>query len=157
MLMDRPRTAEKQSNSDVVAALNKQLANWSVLFVKLHHYHWFVKGESFFTLHEKFEELYKEAAAYIDELAERVLMIGGRPLATMKEYAAAATIAEATGSETMEDMVRTTAQDFRQMLDELKQGITSAEQAGDESTVDLLIGIHSSLEKHVWMLSAFLE
>lgn len=43
------------------SVLNKQIANWNVLFVKLHNYQWYVKGDQFFTLHAKFEELYNEA------------------------------------------------------------------------------------------------
>lgn len=154
MLMNA--SATKPSNAEVITALNQQLANWSVLYVKLHHYHWFVQGDAFFTLHEKFEELYDEAAKFIDELAERVLMVGGRPPATMREYLATASISEATGKETTAEMVRITTEDFRRLLDELKRGMETAEQAGDESTVDLLLGIHTFLEKQIWMLSAFL-
>ena len=70
----------------IQSVLNKQVANWSVLYVKLHNYHWYVKGPHFFTLHEKFEELYNEAGATVDELAERLLAIKGYPVATMEEY-----------------------------------------------------------------------
>lgn len=41
-------------------ALNQQVANFSILYVKIHNYHWYVKGEQFFTLHAKFEELYND-------------------------------------------------------------------------------------------------
>ncbi|MDV2888476.1 ferritin-like domain-containing protein, partial [Alkalihalophilus pseudofirmus] len=57
--------------------LNKQVANFSVLYMKLHHYHWYVQGENFFTLHVKFEELYTEAALHLDTIAERLLAVGG--------------------------------------------------------------------------------
>lgn len=137
-------------------ALNKQLANWNVLFVKLHNYHWYVKGEQFFTLHSKFEELYNEAATYIDDLAERLLSIGGQPIATMKEYLAQASVQEATGQETAEEMVQNIAHDFDVMIGELKEGMSLAEEANDEATGDLLLAIHSSLEKQAWMLKAFL-
>lgn len=136
--------------------LNKQIANWNVLFVKLHHYHWYVKGEQFFTLHAKFEELYNEAAPNIDELAERLLSIGGQPIATMKEYLAQASVQEATGQESAEEMVEAIVNDFSVMIKELKEGMSLAEEANDEATGDLLLAIHSSLEKHVWMLKAFL-
>ncbi|HZG58476.1 Dps family protein [Paenibacillus sp.] len=142
---------------NVVAVLNKQIANWNVLFVKLHNYHWFVKGPVFFTLHAKFEELYNEAALHIDELAERVLAIGGRPLAAMKDYLEHASIREATGKESSVDMVRQIEQDFRVVIAELVQGMELAQTAGDEATSDLLLGIHSSLEKHAWMLASFNE
>ena len=66
-------------------AVNKQVANWTVMYVKLHNYHWYVKGKDFFTLHEKFEELYNETATYIDDLAERLLALNGKPIGTMTE------------------------------------------------------------------------
>ena len=136
--------------------LNKQIANWNVLFVKLHNYHWFVKGEQFFTLHEKFEELYNEAATHIDELAERLLSIGGQPIATMKEFIEGASIQEAHGDEDSVRMVQSITSDFATIIEELKKGMAVAEEASDETTGDMLLAIHSSLEKHVWMLKAFL-
>lgn len=136
--------------------LNKQIANWNVLFVKLHHYHWYVKGNQFFTLHTKFEELYNEAATHIDELAERLLSIGGQPIATMKEYLEAASIQEANGNEDSDQMVQSISSDFTTIIEELKHGMAVAEEANDEITGDMLLAIHSSLEKQVWMLRAFL-
>ncbi|TLS51085.1 DNA starvation/stationary phase protection protein [Paenibacillus antri] len=145
------------TTQNVVAFLNKQIANWNVLFVKLHNYHWFVKGPVFFTLHLKFEELYNEAALHIDELAERVLSIGGKPPATMREYLVTASIGEAAGGEKPADMVRNIENDFRAIIAELEQGMEIAQQAGDEATSDMLLGIRSSLEKHAWMLRSFNE
>lgn len=136
--------------------LNKQIANWSVLFVKLHNFHWYVKGSQFFTLHLKFEELYTEAALHIDNLAERVLAIKGKPLATMKDYLATSSVKEASGSENANEMVAATIADFETVIAELKDGMKAAEEADDETTGDMLLAIHTSLEKHVWMLSSFL-
>jgi starvation-inducible DNA-binding protein len=146
----------QQTVMNVTEVLNKQIANWSVLYVKLHHYHWFVKGTQFFTLHTKFEELYDEAAQYIDDLAERVLAIGGKPLSTMKDYLAQSTVKEAAGNESAEAMVKALAADFGAVIGELQEGIKAAEAAEDESTVDMFIGMHTALEKHVWMLKSFL-
>ena len=38
--------------------LNQQIADFNVLYTKLHRFHWYVKGPQFFTLHEKFEEFF---------------------------------------------------------------------------------------------------
>lgn len=141
---------------NLTPVLNKQIANWSLLFVKLHNYHWYVKGSQFFTLHLKFEELYTEAALHIDNLAERVLAIKGQPLATMKDYLATSSVAEAKGSETATEMVAEIIKDFETVIGELKEGMKTAEEANDETTGDMLLAIHTSLEKHVWMLSSFL-
>ncbi|MDQ0157847.1 Dps family protein [Robertmurraya andreesenii] len=141
----------------VVKDLNKQVANWTVLFVKLHNYHWFIKGHHFFALHEKFEELYDEANEYIDELAERVLALGGKPIGTMAECLQLASIKEATGQEADETaMVKSVVEDFEILSRELQVGIKEAEEAGDDGTADMFIGIKKSLTKHLWMFRAFL-
>ncbi|MDF2938484.1 MAG: dps [Paenibacillaceae bacterium] len=141
---------------DLTSVLNKQIANWGVLFVKLHNFHWYVKGTQFFTLHLKFEELYNEAALHIDDLAERVLAIKSKPLATLSDYLATASIKEAKGTESATEQVAATIADFETIIAELKVGMKVAEEADDETTGDLLLAIHTSLEKHVWMLSSFL-
>ncbi|MNC34669.1 General stress protein 20U [compost metagenome] len=141
---------------ELTSVLNKQIANWGVLFVKLHNFHWYVKGTQFFTLHLKFEELYNEAALHIDNLAERVLAIKGKPLATLSDYLANASVKEAKGTETATEQVAATIADFETIIAELKVGMKVAEEANDETTGDLLLAIHTSLEKHVWMLSSFL-
>lgn len=137
-------------------AVNKQVANWTVMYVKLHNYHWYVKGKDFFTLHEKFEELYTEAATYIDDLAERLLAREGAPVATMKESLEAASVKEADGNETSEQMVQSVYNDFSVIAEELKSGIGLAEEEDDETTGDLLLSIHRAIEKHNWMLKAYL-
>lgn len=140
----------------LVTVLNKQIANWTVLYIKLHNYHWYVKGNQFFTLHLKFEELYNEAALHIDNLAERVLTLRGLPIATMKQSLQLASIEEAEGHEDANAMVAAIVKDFEQVLAELKEGMELAEKEGDQTTGDMFLAIYSSLEKHTWMLSAFL-
>jgi len=140
----------------LIATVNKQIANWTVLYVKLHNYHWFVKGENFFTLHEKFEEFYNEAAIHIDELAERLLALDGEPVATMKECLEISSVNEAEGNESAQQMVQSIFEDFSKLAEELKEGMDLAAEVGDETTGDMLLAIHQGLEKHNWMLKSFL-
>lgn len=136
--------------------LNVQVANWSVLYTKLHRFHWFVKGPMFFTLHAKFEELYNEAALAVDEIAERLLTIGGQPIATMKEFLEVATIAD-EGSETKaNDMVSTLVQDYQKIKAELKVLVDLAEEQQDQGTADLALGLIEKIQLHTWMLNAYL-
>ncbi|WP_026690038.1 Dps family protein [Alteribacter aurantiacus] len=137
--------------------LNRHVSNFNVLFVKLHNYHWFVKGPNFFTLHVKFEELYDEVAGHIDELAERLLAVKGTPVATMKEYLNTATLKEAEGESSADDMVQALVKDLDTLVEELKGDIETLEEGvGDEATADMLIGIRQSFEKHNWMLRSYL-
>ncbi|PFP27864.1 DNA starvation/stationary phase protection protein [Bacillus sp. AFS073361] len=137
--------------------LNQQIANWNVLYTKLHRFHWYVKGPHFFTLHGKFEELYEEAAASIDEFAEQLLTIGGRPVSTLKEYLQLATIEETNETLTAEEMVQAIIHDFSLLIDELKVGMEVAEQNDDEVTSDMFLGLIGKLKKHNWMLQSFLQ
>lgn len=140
-----------------VSFLNTQVANFGVLYTKLHHHHWMVKGPSFFTLHAKFEELYNSVAEYLDEVAERVLSLGGVPFATMKQYLAEATLKEAEGNYSAEEMVQSVIQDFQLLIEEFQGGIELAQGEHDEGSADLLIELQSELQKQVWMLRSFLN
>jgi starvation-inducible DNA-binding protein len=140
----------------VTELLNLQVANWSVLYTKLHNYHWYVKGEKFFDLHIKFEELYTEAGLHLDVVAERILALRGKPTATLKEHLALSSIKEAKGNESATQMVAQVVEDFEHMTKELTKGIEAAENQEDQPSADMMIKIRTSLEKHIWMLSAYL-
>ncbi|MCU0104339.1 DNA starvation/stationary phase protection protein [Acholeplasma vituli] len=137
--------------------LNKEVANFAVLYTKLHNFHWYVKGPLFFQLHAKFEELYDEVTEVYDAFAERILMIGGKSVATLKGNLELASIAEATGLETKEDMIKSVIHDFKHIDLELKEGIKLAEDLEDDVTVDLMTTTRASLQKHIWMLSELLK
>lgn len=143
-------------SKELTNIVKKQVANWSVLYIKLHNYHWYVTGPEFFTLHAKFEELYNEAGVHIDELAERLLALGEKPVAKMKDCLELASVNEAEGGESATDMVRSVVADFTTLIGELKEGMDLAAETGDETTGDMLLAIQASLEKHVWMLNSFL-
>ncbi|CAI6021122.1 DNA protection during starvation protein 1 [Paenibacillus sp. JJ-100] len=136
--------------------LNRQVANLNVLYVKIHNYHWYVKGPNFFTLHVKFEEFYNEVTAQMDEIAERMLTLKGSPAATMKEYLEIASIQEASGKEDANTMVQNLIEDFATLSNEYQEGIDLAEEAEDQPTADMLTGFKADLEKHMWMLRAYL-
>lgn len=136
--------------------LNHLVSTCSVLYTKLHNYHWYVTGNAFFTLHEKFEELYNEVTLNLDEIAERILSKGGKPVATLKEHLELSYIEEATGKETTIQMVETTISDFERLMNALNSTMELAAEEGDDRTEDLLNAMYQSIEKHAWMLKAFL-
>ncbi|CQR47395.1 DNA protection during starvation protein 1 [Paraliobacillus sp. PM-2] len=145
------------NKKQLVDELNMQLANWNVLDTKLHAYHWYVTGPDFFVLHEKFEAWYNEAAEYIDELAERILTIGDKPIASMKEYLKHSSLEEATGEESTKEMVQQLKEDFTRVVSESKEIVQMAEELGDQPTADFFIGVTATLQKHIWMMNAYLN
>lgn len=144
-------------NQNLVNFLNQLLSNYFVIYVKLHRYHWFVQGRHFFRLHEKFEEMYDMFGEDLDVIAERILMIGGKPLATMAKYLDEATLEEATADDKETEMMNQLKGDYEQIIDEIREsGMRLAEELKDEPTLDMLISIQGKLEKYVWMLRAYL-
>ncbi|MDU4960796.1 MAG: DNA starvation/stationary phase protection protein [Sporomusaceae bacterium] len=146
------------SNNAVAKVLDGFLANLHVLYTKTHNYHWNVEGKQFFAVHAKLEEIYEHIADEIDEVAERILIIGHRPSSSLAEYLKLATLKEAA-SESIngEAAVKSLLSDFKELTAELKNGIKTAQEAGDEVTADLLIGSLTYYEKTVWMFKAFLK
>jgi len=61
-----------------------------------------------------------------------------------------------TGKEKADEMVQTVASDFSEIMKSLKKGMELAAKDGDGMTEDLLNATHQSIEKHQWMLNAFL-
>lgn len=143
-------------NDQLKNNLNGILANLFVMYMKLHHHHWFINGAHFYVLHEKFENFYDEITGYFDDIAERLLTLEEVPISTLKECLEYATIKEATGSLSEEQMIQQTIDDFLQINQQLLESLPIAAENGDEGTHDLLLSISKNLEKHVWMLRSFL-
>lgn len=134
--------------------LNKQVANLLVFFVKLHHHHWYVEGRHFYALHEKFEEFYDEVNELYDEVAERLLMIGGKPVSSVKESVALSSLEEAGKILDASAMVKSVLDDFKLLKKEFSEVLVVAQEAGDEVSADIIIGALTSFDKHIWMLGA---
>lgn len=133
--------------------LNQRIADFGVLYIKLHRFHWYVEGSGFFTLHAKFEELYDEITACLDEYAERLLTINGKPVATLKEFLELATISEEVKEKNSHDMIKTLINDYSLIVEKLKEGAKIAEDNDDTLTSDLFMDTVGNFEKHLWMLN----
>ena len=126
--------------TDVTQGLNTLLADYQVFYQKLRNYHWNVSGPMFFGLHEKFEELYGDAATKVDELAERVLAVGGKPISTLKEQISRARLQEDATTPSAKDMVRNVLGDLERLKSSLREVANQATESGDSATAHLLEG-----------------
>lgn len=145
---------EKQTQN-VIVALQQLLADFQVHYTNLRDFHWNVKGHGFFVLHEKFESLYDDAATKIDEIAERILTLGGTPENRFSEYLKIAKIKETAGVKCGHDAVEHVLDAYGYLIGEERRIITLAEDAGDAVTVDMMTGYIAEQEKMVWMLVAY--
>jgi starvation-inducible DNA-binding protein len=137
--------------------LNELLANYQMFYQNLRGFHWNIKGEKFFELHAKFEELYDDAVLKVDEIAERVLTLGVTPYHTFTDYLRVSTIKEAKDLSNGTATTEATLDNLSIIIKMERSILPLAQEAGDEGTLTLLTDYISQQEKVVWMLSASLK
>ncbi len=147
---------DKAKTDNLVDALNKLLADYQVLYMNVRGFHWNIKGEKFFELHAKFEELYDELLVKVDELAERVLTLGGTPVHAFSDYLAVSDIAEAKGISEGTACVQSILDAYKVLLEKQREILNLAGEADDEGTNALMSDYIREQEKEVWMYTAFL-
>jgi starvation-inducible DNA-binding protein len=137
--------------------LNVLLANYSLFYQNTRGYHWNIKGEKFFELHVKFEELYNDLLLKIDEVAERILTLGYSPNHTYSQYQNVSSIKEskevADGTKAVENILDS----FKTLISLQRELLTLSGEADDEGTNALMSDYIRAQEKLVWMYSAFLK
>ena len=97
--------AKNGSKSSIVKGLEKVLADTYTLHLKTLNYHWNVTGPMFTTLHQTFEEQYKELGSAVDSLAERIRALSYRAPGSYAEFAKLTIISEALGRVSALEMI----------------------------------------------------
>lgn len=134
-------------------SLNEFLADLNVFYRKLQNYHWNAQGKDFFRTHEKLEELYNEVNESIDEIAEHILILGGQPLGTLKDYLAVSTIQEAENKKVKSDEIYSNLiKDFETLLKKSTEIKEEADKENDYATSALIDDYILNYGKHLWML-----
>ncbi|MBE7718609.1 MAG: DNA starvation/stationary phase protection protein [Lacrimispora celerecrescens] len=138
--------------------LNEYLANQQVMYIKLHNLHWYVKGRSFFTLHAKLEELYDQTAQVMDDVAERLLALGGSPVASLKEALALTSVKELEDVPISSDeTIKSLISDVEYWIRDTKEIVKLAEDDDDGATADQFNGYLAEYQKLLWMLKSYMS
>lgn len=138
-------------------SLNDLLANYQVYYTNIRGFHWNIKGEKFFELHVKFEELYDDLALKIDELAERILTLGFEPEYRFSKYINVSEIKEATQTIDGVKNVAELVNGLEILIAKQRLILEESDEANDEGTNALMSDYIREQEKLVWMYTAFLN
>ncbi|MFY0598150.1 MAG: DNA starvation/stationary phase protection protein [Cyclobacteriaceae bacterium] len=138
-------------------ALNQLLSDLHIYYQNTRGFHWNIKGKRFFELHVKFEELYTESLLSIDEIAERILAIGGSPLHTFDDYLKKSNLT--VYKDVTEDIstVEAVVTLLNLLIKQEKAVKDLASEAGDNETEDMMIALINAQQKHIWMFNAWLS
>jgi len=137
--------------------LNTLLANFQLFYINSRGFHWNIKGEKFFELHLKFEELYTDTQLKIDEVAERILTLGHTPLHSFTDYLKLSLIKEQKNVTQGRKAVASVIDSFSVLLQLERALLELSDDAGDEGTNAQMSDYIRQQEKLVWMYSAYLD
>lgn len=142
----------------VIKQLKVIQASSLVMFTKVHNYHWNIKGNQFFPVHEMTEKIYDQFSEIYDDTAERVLQLGDKPLVLLSDYAKNSVIKEDKKTDFDGTYVqKNILADYEVLLVEFKKLSKVADEVGDTTTIAFADENVAHLEKNIWMLKASLS
>jgi starvation-inducible DNA-binding protein len=153
-LNDTPDNAKKVS----IGVLQACLTDTVDLYNATRQAHWNVKGPHFGHLHELFEKFYTQLAEGADDLAERIVTLGGTAVGTTQALAQGTRL-EPYPTDLYDGLghVKALSQRYAQVAKALREGIGQTDEAGDADTADLLTEQSRAVDKMLWMLEAHLQ
>ena len=143
---------------DILNNLNTFLSDLNVFYRKLQNYHWNIKGKDFFTIHAKLEEYYDEVNKSIDEVAENLLMMGGKPVGSLKKMMELSVIEEAEDeSIKSKHIFKEVLKDFSYLLGLVKEIKVLADEESNYLISALMDEYIKQFSKSIWMINQVVE
>ena len=140
----------------VADALSKVLADTFVLYLKTHNFHWNVTGPKFHTLHQMFDEQYKDLWLAIDPIAERIRSLGFIAPGSFREFSKLTYLHESDGLLNASEMIADLLRDHEVCARTARSALSAARTAVDAPTEELLTQRLAAHEKAAWMLRSLL-
>ena len=150
---DLPRV----TRTKLIDLLDARLADATDLQTQLKQAHWNVKGPAFIALHELFDKINEAVEDYVDDLAERVVQLGGVAHGTARQVAKHSTLPEFPGVTSGHDHVEAVATVLAAFGKLARAGIERADKLGDKDTADLFTEISRGTDKWLWFVEAHLQ
>ena len=148
---------DKEKSKQLTVKLNELLANYSIFYQNTRGYHWNIRGDKFFELHLKFEELYNDLMLKIGEIAERILTLGQTPKHNYADYREISKIQESIEVRDGIKAIENILESFKTTIILQRELLSLSSDADDEGTNALMSDYIREQEKMVWIYSAFLN
>ena len=147
---------KKDKISDVALILCRLLADEFLLYTKTRNAHWNVEGRDFHEKHIFFEQQYEQLDETMDEVAERIRILGHYAPATLKSYLELTHLTEETRKKNdSAGFIRELLSDHESIIVYLRENINHvANDLSDIGTSDFMTGLMETHEKMAWMLRA---
>jgi starvation-inducible DNA-binding protein len=140
-----------------IELLDARLADATDLQTQLKQAHWNVKGPTFIALHELFDKINEAVEDYVDDLAERVVQLGGTAHGTARQVAKPSTLPEYPTVTAGRDHAEAVAAVLAAFGKLARAGIDQADELGDKDTADIFTEISRGVDKWLWFVEAHLQ
>jgi starvation-inducible DNA-binding protein len=142
----------------VNALLAQSLADTIDLGLQAKQAHWNVKGPNFIALHELFDKVAEVADGAVDDLAERIVALGGTADGTLQTVAKTSRLpAYPTNIKEGHNHVAKLADAIAALGKTTRAAIDESDKLGDKNTADLFTGISRDLDKYLWFVEAHVQ
>jgi starvation-inducible DNA-binding protein len=141
-----------------IELLSLRLADAIDLLTQTKQAHWNVKGPNFIALHELFDKINEDVEDYVDDIAERVVQLGGVAEGTARMVARKSSLTEypanAVDGRSHVEALSSALAAFGKAA---RKGINEANEFGDLDTADLFTEISRGIDKWLWFVEAHLQ
>ncbi|MBY0472292.1 DNA starvation/stationary phase protection protein Dps [bacterium] len=135
--------------------LQERLADTMDLKSHCKQAHWNVKGPSFFELHELFDKISADVETYVDEIAERMVQLGGSVEGTIRSSAKKSSLQEyPAGIFGGKEHVNALAHSLAFYGELVRKAIDQSGELKDADSADLFTEISRGIDKWLWMVEA---
>ncbi len=136
----------------------EQLQSWLphliALGLRLKQAHWNLRGARFKSVHEQLDEILEDVRAGVDDVAERIVTIGGAADGLPQTVASESAFATfPSGLLTVDQAIGAICDDLAATVKHGRAALGKLAEA-DPVSEDLAIGVIGGLEKHHWMLGS---
>jgi starvation-inducible DNA-binding protein len=140
-----------------IEQLNSRLADVIDLQTQTKQAHWNVKGPNFIALHELFDKINEEVEDYVDEIAERVVQLGGTAEGTARMAAKRSSLTEYPNAVDGRSHVEALSSALAAFGKSARKAIDQADELDDADTADIFTEISRGIDKWLWFVEAHMQ
>jgi len=142
----------------ITEILNVLLADEHIVYTKTRNYHWNYEGDNFMEMHKFFEGQYDELAEIIDEVAERIRMLGHYSEGRLKDFIRLTRLQEQDYTTNQTAQLKNLLADHESIIISIRKAIGDvSETCNDAGTADFITGVMKQHEKMAWMIRSYLK
>jgi starvation-inducible DNA-binding protein len=141
--------------NELVTALKILQANATVMYYKVHQYHWNVEGIEFTQYHEFFGDLYVDVYNSIDPIAENIRKLNEYAPVSLDELFKYKTLNEESARLIkLVDILGSLNQANQEVIDSLNKVFDLAQKSNKQGLCNFIADRLDTHEKHGWWLRA---